>query len=296
VKRRGFFRAAWDFSKKLVLGFVTACSSSGDRNKSLMTAPDPVVRPEELRLTSIQVVDTLTGEPVSGASITVPAPGVFITDAQGKVRVPLAPRVRMEVCAEGYLLRQTRYVSSVVKVTKALPEGVVEQLLFDNNLQVASRRIAGRTLALKFEDSARNALVRQRFQDAADEIMAILPGITIKVDSSEGDVVCSIAVDEQDKAFRDPRIAGATYPTVENNQIIKARIVFRSLSWAGDAKLPKHELYHVFGLFHLKGVCLMDIFQYYLVGGLTPVEVAALRSLYARQSGLAYPDNDQSVT
>lgn len=246
----------------------------------------------------LTVVSVETRLPVAGARLQGPFQGDFITNEEGRVKMPLALGHAVEVHADGYLKRETTFAEH--RATVSLWPIVAEDdrhfpaLLYSRG-ELRSLQVS--RVAVSFGPGVSDQRIIAAHEQAIGRINVLTDGkIMFVARSSSAQVAIAISVNSEDPQFQlNPMWGGYTSLSISSGIIKGATVVYRDVQRA--IVLAQHELGHCLGLGHVsvEGPWMMHPSNYYLAQDFNETEKRALRFSLARQPRWLPLDNDRDL-
>lgn len=253
--------------------------------------PGTVVE-EELTVTCAE-----TRVPVPGATVWGPFEGDFTTNDEGKVTVRVGEGYPLEVKAEGYLKRETRFAKNRNSISLwpivAQDDAYFRELLY---FKGELRSLQTSLVRVEYRDGISDHRIIVAHEHAITRIEEVFNGqVRFRTRSPAAQAVFAVSVNPSDPEFvRNPMWGGYTQLSLSNGAIKGATIVYREVQWA--IALAQHELGHCLGLGHASGSdWMMNPSGYHLASDFNETEKRALRFSLVRQPGWQPLDSDRDL-
>ncbi|HTY40026.1 MAG TPA: hypothetical protein VMC43_02975 [Candidatus Paceibacterota bacterium] len=260
---------------------------------------------------AILVVDGRNDVPLPGVKVETNSGTNVTTDAQGVASLNVSMSTPLVLEKEGVIQRKTLWRGerenspfSLWPLSGEADVTFVGEFVYRTNIrqQPLTRVPNGTTVGVLLPRNASDE-VRQAFDDAVSLINDAIGGpVTFQVvdGSGGGRFTVSVSVDPGDSfLLANQQAGGYTVVTTSANQIVGARIVYRSDWYLGTRNAVAHELGHVFGVGHHHlsqgGIMSLNATSVFGSTDFSASEKLAMRMMTQRPTGNAYPDDDQGA-
>lgn len=283
----------WSAAALVVLA---GCGGGGPSSPNPAPTPAPV---------TLVVVSAETGQPVSGAQVSVAGAAAVATNGAGNATVNAGSGSDLRLEAAGYFVRTTLYRGdprlTLWPERAGAGAGFVQELVF--NTLIADGALTRPVIPVTFvpmgvlrEDPA----IRQVHEAAAallDAVVGDVIAYDVALTAPAGHLAIEVKVDGADPFLaQNPGLQAVTRIVQQRNRITSGSITFKTKADAGLFQLVSHEMGHAFGLGHPAQPGLMSPAT---IGGFrdfTAAEKLEMRVMLQRLPGTRPPDDDRGAS
>lgn len=251
------------------------------------------------------MVSAETGQPVTGAGVSVAGAAAVITNGAGNATVSVTTGSDLRLEAPGFFVRNTLYRGDprlTLWPERAdagagfVNELVYNQLIADGALTRPVVNVTFVPLGVLRGDAAIQA-VHEHAAATLDAVVGDVIAYSVALTAPPGNLVIDVKVDGADPFLsQNPGLQAVTRILQQRNRIMSGNITFKTKADAGILQLVSHEMGHAFGLGHPSQAGLMSPATIGSFTDFTSAEKLEMRVMLQRLPGTRAPDDDRAAS